>query len=290
MADGQVAPAIPNRDGTQQAVMDPRGTIGPAPLWDDHEGTTASSGDPSGFYRREVELSCAGRRGEESAVRGSVIGFDPDTQTGAVSGADGARYDFAAGDLQNLGPVGRGDRVEFMPDGGRARRIALLQTAYAKPSLAQFYFSPRQRISRSQYWLNYFLPVFGIAVALRLAAVIHGEAPREGAFVTVVNVFYLAALWPSIAALVKRMHDRDRSGWLSLLFYIPLFIGLPIAMFAVYLVQSGDIHDGNQWATFGAAFLGAAGLIGIWFFIEFGCMRGTAGANRYGADPLGPQR
>jgi len=223
-------------------------------------------------------------------VRGNVIGFDPDTNTGVVSGEDGTRYDFATADLQASGPIGRGDHVEFTPEAGRARRIALLEPAYKRPSLAQFYFSPRQRISRSQYWLRYFLPVSGIIVILRVAAVIHGEAPREGTLVTAVNVFYLAALWPSIAALVKRMHDRDRSGWLSLFFYVPLFIGLPIGMFAVYLVESGDIHDGNRLAILGAIALGGAGLVGVWFFIEFGCMRGTIGANRYGVDPLGPRR
>jgi uncharacterized membrane protein YhaH (DUF805 family) len=223
-------------------------------------------------------------------VKGNVIGFDPDTKTGAVSGADGVRYDFSAVDLEKPGPMGHGDSVEFTAEGGRATHIALLEPAYARPSFAQFYFSPRQRISRSQYWLHYFLPVFGIVVILRLAAVIHGEAPREGAFVSVLNLFYLAALWPSIAALVKRMHDRDRSGLLSLLFYIPMLFGLPIGMFAVYLAEEGDIHNGNQLAKLAAVVLGSAGLIGIWFFIEFGCMRGTIGANRYGADPLGPRR
>jgi uncharacterized membrane protein YhaH (DUF805 family) len=223
-------------------------------------------------------------------VRGNVLGFDPDTKTGAVSGADGARYDFTAADLQKPGPMGHGDRVEFTPEGGRATHIALLAPAYARPSFAQFYFSPRQRISRSQYWRHYFLPVIGIVVTLRLAAVIHGEAPREGTFVSVLNLFYLAALWPSIAALAKRMHDRNRSGWLSLLFYIPLLFGLPIGMFAVYLVEQGDIHSGNQMANFAAVILGGAGLIGVWFFIEFGCMRGTIGPNYYGADPLGPAR
>ena len=26
--------------------------------------------------------------------------------------------------------------------------------------------------------------------------------------------------------------------------------------------------------------------VGIWFFIELGCLRGTIGANQYGPDPL----
>jgi uncharacterized membrane protein YhaH (DUF805 family) len=230
------------------------------------------------------------RVAEEIAVQGNVIGFDPDTNTGAMSGEDGARYDFATIDLQGSGEPGHGDIVAFVPEGGRATRIALKAPAYVRPSFARFYFSPRERISRSQYWLKYFLPRFGIIVILRLAALVHGEAAHEGAFITVLNLFYLAALWPSIAALVKRMHDRDRSGWLVLMFYIPVFLGGIFGGLAVYLVETGDIHDGNQLAILGAIVLGGAALIGIWFFIEFGCMRGTIGANRYGADPLGPQR
>ena len=27
-------------------------------------------------------------------------------------------------------------------------------------------------------------------------------------------------------------------------------------------------------------------VIGIWFFVEFGCMRGTIGDNRFGPDPV----
>jgi uncharacterized membrane protein YhaH (DUF805 family) len=31
----------------------------------------------------------------------------------------------------------------------------------------------------------------------------------------------------------------------------------------------------------------AAAAIAIWGFVELGCLRGTPGPNRYGADPLG---
>jgi uncharacterized membrane protein YhaH (DUF805 family) len=30
-------------------------------------------------------------------------------------------------------------------------------------------------------------------------------------------------------------------------------------------------------------------IVGIWFFIELGCLRGTAGDNQYGPDPLAGQ-
>lgn len=59
----------------------------------------------------------------------------------------------------------------------------------------------------------------------------------------------LALLLPGIAVTARRLHDTDRSGWWQLLYFIPL--------------------------------IGAILLL-IWF-----CTKGTAGANRFGEDPLG---
>ena len=28
-------------------------------------------------------------------------------------------------------------------------------------------------------------------------------------------------------------------------------------------------------------------IVGLWFFVELGCLRGTVGPNQYGPDPLG---
>ncbi|MCU0968728.1 MAG: DUF805 domain-containing protein [Rubrivivax sp.] len=56
-------------------------------------------------------------------------------------------------------------------------------------------------------------------------------------------------LWPAIAVSVKRWHDRDRSGWWVLVVLIPV-IG---------------------W---------------LWVLIDNGFLRGTAGPNRFGPDPL----
>jgi uncharacterized membrane protein YhaH (DUF805 family) len=52
-----------------------------------------------------------------------------------------------------------------------------------------------------------------------------------------------------------------------------------------------SIAAGNEAASIGlfviAGILGMGFLgVGVWFFIEFGCLRGTIGANRYGPDPV----
>lgn len=58
--------------------------------------------------------------------------------------------------------------------------------------------------------------------------------------------------WPLLAVSAKRWHDRNRSGWWVLVLFVPL-IG---------------------W---------------LWALIDNGFVRGTAGANRFGDDPLAGQ-
>jgi uncharacterized membrane protein YhaH (DUF805 family) len=63
------------------------------------------------------------------------------------------------------------------------------------------------------------------------------------------GILLLATLWPTLAIYTKRWHDRDKSGWWSLIILIPI-IG------------------------------------GIWILIELGFLRGTDGPNRFGSDPI----
>ena len=60
----------------------------------------------------------------------------------------------------------------------------------------------------------------------------------------------LCILWPCMAVSVKRWHDRDKPGWWFLINVIPL-LGL------------------------------------LWSLVENGLLRGTSGANRFGADLTG---
>ena len=53
-------------------------------------------------------------------MKGNVIGFDPDTNTGAVSGHDGNRYDFATVDWRGHAQPRHGDLVDFQALGQRA--------------------------------------------------------------------------------------------------------------------------------------------------------------------------
>jgi uncharacterized membrane protein YhaH (DUF805 family) len=227
-------------------------------------------------------------------MKGNVIGFDPDTNSGAISGHDGQRYDFATVDWRAQSQPRHGDIVDFQTDGRRATQIYLVEPEYVAPSFGQFYFSPSGRISRSQYWLKFMLPYIGISVVLQILAAAGGPG---SAFYIVISVilfiFSLVAFWPSIAILVKRIHDRNKSGWFCLVLYIPMiiFIILLFVWLAAILiaVAAGSAASAPSIGAFGVVVLIVGlvcGGIGIWFFIEFGCLRGTIGANRFGPDPV----
>jgi len=113
------------------------------------------------------------------------------------------------------------------------------------------------RINRAKYWLA---ALIYVVIYLVLAAV--GYATDQ-----------------SVAHQgIKRLHDRNKSGWYLLLFYI--VPGILVTAAAVMYVTMDD-------ATLTSAVLGlAAFAVGVWAFVELGCLRGTVGANRYGPDPI----
>jgi uncharacterized membrane protein YhaH (DUF805 family) len=51
-------------------------------------------------------------------------------------------------------------------------------------------------------------------------------------FFAVFAVFYLAVLLPSLAVLVRRLHDTGRSGWWILISFVP-FGGIVLLIFTL---------------------------------------------------------
>ena len=63
-------------------------------------------------------------------MRGTIIGFDPDTNTGAISGEDGGRYDFVRLEWHGASQPRRGTAIDFVPDGMQARQIYAVNAGY----------------------------------------------------------------------------------------------------------------------------------------------------------------
>jgi uncharacterized membrane protein YhaH (DUF805 family) len=58
------------------------------------------------------------------------------------------------------------------------------------------------------------------------------------------SVYALAVLLPSIAVLVRRLHDTNRSGWWILLMLVPFIGAIVLLVFAVFDSQPGDNQYG----------------------------------------------
>jgi uncharacterized membrane protein YhaH (DUF805 family) len=121
------------------------------------------------------------------------------------------------------------------------------------------------RIGRTAYWLGFFfLNLLEIGALMLLVRLSHGtfeqlaQLPHtrgtlsKEEFDLVVNhlliplgIIYVLFLYPSFAITTKRWHDRDKSGWWSLVMFVPI--------------------------------IGA-----FWAFIELALLGGTEGANSYG--------
>lgn len=94
-------------------------------------------------------------------------------------------------------------------------------------------FSAEGRIGR----LEYFLIVLGVWVVLIVAWGIIIAVDAPGVTIVLGLASWLAAVVLSICAGVKRLHDFDQSGWLYLLFLIPV---ASFIMLFVLLLKGGD--------------------------------------------------
>ncbi|MDA5092531.1 DUF805 domain-containing protein [Aliiroseovarius sp. KMU-50] len=112
------------------------------------------------------------------------------------------------------------------------------------------------RAARSEFWW-FALFVWGGQIILSMVdSVVFGTVTTmEGGFEAQTNMpilsglFALATFLPAISVAVRRLHDKDRTGWWYWIVLVPV-LGFLLLLF--------------------------------WFVTE-----GTRGANRYGPDPLG---
>ncbi len=120
-------------------------------------------------------------------------------------------------------------------------------------NLKTLLFSLDGRINRAKWWLG----VIGVSVVsnivtglliLLIAPDLNAPEPPLIVFI-IYFVMVLFTAWLMICIYAKRWHDLGKSGWWTLILFVPL-IGF------------------------------------IWALVECGCFKGTEGANKYGEDPL----
>lgn len=138
--------------------------------------------------------------------------------------------------------------------------------------LLRLLFDFRGRIGRGTWWITGFI----WAVVLTVAEVYRPSiAPPERGkwlYVAIAAVYVVSV----VALGIKRLHDRDRSGWRLLIFFL-----VPGLSYALADAFAGPADDGLAVALYAIGILA-----GVWAVIELGLLPGTHGANRYGPAPL----
>jgi len=133
------------------------------------------------------------------------------------------------------------------------------------------YLSLDGRINRKPFWLGVVVlavvtwilefilfATFGVSLIPAMdpnadpAAAAAAASAMMGKMTVPLIILTLLILWPAICLYAKRWHDRGKSGWWSLIMFVPI-IG------------------------------------SIWLLVELGFLRGTEGPNRFGPDPLAGQ-
>ena len=132
--------------------------------------------------------------------------------------------------------------------------------------------------------------------ATTIAAVI--ATPQARTFGIIFCALIAIGFYIGLAVAIKRLHDRDRSAWWVLVFFIlPLVLNVPAllhlpVMFAymgeVIRAAQANLPPPQQPVEPALVILtrGAASLLSLWAFVELYILRGTVGDNRFGPDPL----
>jgi uncharacterized membrane protein YhaH (DUF805 family) len=130
--------------------------------------------------------------------------------------------------------------------------------------ISSTYFSIKGRVSRGAFlrlWLR--LSILNVLIlVLGIFAVVQGY-PLGGYVAGAAIVLLLLSFIP---ICIKRLHDRGYTGWLAIL-------SICLAVISAFIGKAPFI-------------LFIFGLVQLWLSIETFILRGIAGGNRYGSDPL----
>lgn len=147
-------------------------------------------------------------------------------------------------------------------------------------SLTHLYARFKGRISRKPYWLGTMLLfVITIIVVIAFIHVGIGTTPGTAGHAAAVALFTAALLWPHSALMAKRLHDRNRPTWWLALFLVPVLIK---TVKDTLIIPDDPLQSSGLDYALNALIV----VVGCWFLVELGFLRGTRGPNQHGPDPL----
>lgn len=106
------------------------------------------------------------------------------------------------------------------------------------------------RINRAKFWAGVGILVAAGIVATLIDLMLGIQIGGDQGIGVISLIVSLVSIYLALAIYAKRWHDRDKSGWWSLIMLVPI-VGP------------------------------------IWLLVECGILEGTKGPNRFGPDPLG---
>ena len=138
-----------------------------------------------------------------------------------------------------------------------------------------FLFGFQGRVNRGKFWLLALIWIVFLLIVVGLAAMV---VTSYAALYRVGLIASIPIVVSAVSAGVRRLNDRNKNGWWLLVFYgIPLLQPLAGALLDAFI-------------GLGSALLQYVSLaVILWALVELGCLRGTIGANQYGADPIAPE-
>ncbi|WP_313481857.1 DUF805 domain-containing protein [Atlantibacter hermannii] len=133
-------------------------------------------------------------------------------------------------------------------------------------TLQQWLFSFKGRIGRRDFWV--WIGLWLVAMALLFILVANGILDAQTAAFMLVCL-----LWPTSAVIVKRLHDRGKSG-----------------LWALFMILAWMLLAGN-WAVLDGIWQWVVGrfvptVIMVMLLLDLGAFIGTPGENKYGKDTL----
>ncbi len=158
----------------------------------------------------------------------------------------------------------------------------------------ELYTSAEGRINRKTWWLG----TIGLVVIMFVFGLVFGVVM---AFTGLSNssfgvglsslVILAVAFVPYRSLTLKRLHDRDRPETLFWVFIGPsillsLLTMLGLAGSVGTQIVFGQEVEGFQYNALGNAVNLVSIGVGIWSLVELGFLRGRAGENAHGPDPL----
>jgi uncharacterized membrane protein YhaH (DUF805 family) len=170
------------------------------------------------------------------------------------------------------------------------------------------------RIGRQSWWIGVvilivvniiisflILPLVGVSMMPNFAALVadpNNADPqaiadaimgtmRTAAWVSL--VIFLIFLYPSAAVSIKRRHDKDNSGLDVWIYFGLTAILLLIQALGLFMttVDMGGVIIPTPALPFTILQI-IVGIYGIYLLVVLGFLKGTAGPNQYGPDPVGP--